>query len=84
VARNLVGASVAGAVVGLAAHSVGPVGVLASLGLVVAGSAVGILLFLLLQTALGGPGPVAAVRSLGSASRPGRNGAAPLGEDGPR
>jgi putative peptidoglycan lipid II flippase len=84
VSRNLVGAAVAGAVVGLVAHAVGPVDVLASIGLVVAGSAVGVVLFLLLQTALGGPGPVAAVRSLGSASRSGHDGVATLGEAGPR
>jgi hypothetical protein len=43
--------------------------VVESIAQVVVGTAVGLALYLVVQMVLGGPGPVLAVRSLGSAGR---------------
>ncbi len=67
--RNMVAASVAGVVVWIAVHELGPRGVMESIVQVVVGTAVGLALFLVVQMVLGGPAPVLAVRSLGSAGR---------------
>jgi uncharacterized membrane protein len=67
--RNVAAAGVAGVVVWLAIHHLGPRGVLESIAQVVVGTVVGLALYLLVQMALGGPAPVLAVRSLGSAGK---------------
>ena len=78
--RNIVAASVAGVVVWIAVHELGPRGVMESIAQVVVGTAVGLALFLVVQMVLGGPAPVLAVRSLGSAGR----GSGPTGDHGDR
>jgi putative peptidoglycan lipid II flippase len=67
--RNTVAAAVAGVVVWLVVHQLGPRGVLQSIAQVLIGTVVGLALYLVVQMVLGGPAPVLAVRSLGSAGR---------------
>jgi putative peptidoglycan lipid II flippase len=67
--RNVVAAGLAGTAVWLVVHQLGPKGVLASIGQVLAGTVVGLGLYLVVQMVLGGPSPIVAVRSLGAAGR---------------